>query len=410
MGAPFRVSSLRAPRPLHPLRYRIVLVILILFFIQQQRLFFIYRKALSMKYSPTVFECKFGRTASRLWRPADEDSQLQNELLASRESWQVLGSGWEGSTFIYNDVVIKTFTPGRSPFRNCALCQPGMKWPTEIPASLSFGNLLASDIVNTSFQGEQSSGFLPVKAYFLAAASPNSIPEWHLVTPLLREGNLEKLANKLHDNGRPKGFSALDIQYRPTFNRLLRTLEGMHLAGFCHDDIKPSNIFVQDGTHWVLGDLGNVRHISHPYHSSRIWSDNKQLHDCRANDVVRALKSYLQFLRSASNDTDAFDVAFLKGSGPPSALFWTTMVDSVSVTAEGLHARSAAQPVSTVRMLDALRLATLSTQRHSLSAFFLSKRHQLEKQVKQALRTSLSEDLARVLSLTWIVGVPESHC
>lgn len=406
MGAPFKVLNFRTRRPLHSLRYRFILVVLILCLVQQQRLFFIYRKALAAKYSPTIFDTKFGRIESRL-PSVDKNLNLQKDLIENRSSWQVLGSGWEGTTFTYKDVVIKTFTPGTSPFRNCALGEPHSKWPTEIPASLYFGNLMASGIANTS---SSQSGFLPVEAHFLAPATPGSDPEWHLVTPFLPEGNLKTLSKKLRKTHDSKMSAELDIVYRPAFHRLLRTLDSMHRAGFCHDDIKPDNIFVRDDAHWVLGDLGNVRHVSHPYHSSRLWVNNKQLDDCRANDAVRALKSYLSFLRSASNDKAAFDAEFFERRVPFSKLFWSTITDSLTLTAENLHTRSSADSLSTASVLNAPDTSSFPVSHSGAPLMSMFRKHQLEKEVKRALRMSLSEGLSRTIGMTRIFGVPEIPC
>jgi hypothetical protein len=408
MGAPFGIPRLRLSRPSYSLRYRIIVAIFILVLVQQQRLFFIYRDALAAKYSPTIFDAKFGRVESRL-PSVDKNSNLRTELLENRGSWQELGSGWEGSTFTYNDVVIKTFTPRRSPFRNCALCEPHSKWPTEIPASLYFGNLMASGITNTS-SGETTSAFLPVMAHFLAATEPGSAPEWHLVTPFLPEGNLRKLSKKIHGTQNARSSRALDAEYRPAFNRLLRTLDGMHRSGFCHDDIKPDNIFIRDEAHWVLGDLGNVRHVSNRYHSSRIWSNNKQLPDCRANDALRALKSYMKFLRSASNDRSSFDAEFFERRVPFSKLFWSTISDPLTMTAEDLHARSSANEFFPTLTPDGLGTSSSPAPQSGFALVSCLRKYRLEKEVQGVLRISLSEGLSRVFGLTWIFGVPAIPC
>lgn len=82
-------------------------------------------------------------------------------------------------------------------------------------------------------------------------------------------------------------------------------------------------------THWLLADLGNARQTNHSYHSSLLWAhDNGQNADCRVNDVVRLLKSYLLFVRSAvraGDSRNAFDGAFLAASTPWSRLYWYTI-------------------------------------------------------------------------------------
>src|SRR5690606_12814930 len=99
----------------------------------------------------------------------------------------------------------------------------------------------------------------------------------------------------------------------------------------CHDDVKTDNIFISPssstanstGPQWLLGDLGNARHPSHPYHSSYLWAPlNSQLPDCRANDVFRLLKSYATFLRRSVSDAHAFDRVFFEGTEAWSCLYW----------------------------------------------------------------------------------------
>lgn len=137
----------------------------------------------------------------------------------------------------------------------------------------------------------------------------------------------------------------VDVRYRPSFNRLLKALSTMHSEHeLCHDDIKMDNIFVTDSAqpsgntsstpseneaHWLLADLGNARQPNHSYHSSLLWAhDNGQNTDCRVNDVVRLLKSYLLFLQAAVTAGDsgnAFNGAFLAASAPWSRLYWYTI-------------------------------------------------------------------------------------
>lgn len=186
-------------------------------------------------------------------------------------------------------------------------------------------------------------GFLPVKAYFKAPPSYTGVPEWHLVTPLLKGGNLNKLAKKLSRNLKGKSIKEIDTQYRPALEDLLINMERLHEAKYCHSDIKPAKVFVEDDTNWLLGDLGNLRHLSHPYHSSRLWLDNKQLKDYRANDVMRVLKSYLQFIKAASQHREQFDETFFQDMEPLSRLFWTASADAERMSAARLRELSQAE-------------------------------------------------------------------
>ncbi|KAF3046198.1 hypothetical protein E8E11_008300 [Didymella keratinophila] len=214
----------------------------------------------------------------------------------------MLGHGWDGETFVYQNSVIKTITPVRSPFRNCAPGTSGEMWPTEIPASLYFGGTEENAI---TAQG----GFLQVKAYFMAASSDIQA-EWHLITPLLKGESLKDLTARLRDECMT--YREIDVRHRPAFKGLLDSLEILHKAGFCHDDIKPGNVFVADNSHWILGDLGNLRHNSHPYHSSQLWKVNNQLPDCRPNDNIRALRTYIHFVRDSAADADALNIHFFE--------------------------------------------------------------------------------------------------
>ncbi|KAF2005520.1 hypothetical protein P154DRAFT_530717 [Amniculicola lignicola CBS 123094] len=205
---------------------------------------------------------------------------------------------------------------------------------------------ISDPIINTT------SGFLPLQSYFQtpSPSSYNEAPTWHLVTPLVKDDTLVHLAH-LHEQQTNHTFREPDALYRPAFNTLLQSLTTLHAAGFCHDDIKPANIFVSTPRSWILGDLGNVRHLSHPYHTSRIWrSDSAQLADCRANDAVRLLKTYLQFIRQASSTSKGeggigeFDVMFYEGREPLSILYWWSMSDTQSISAEELRIRSLVEP------------------------------------------------------------------
>ncbi|KAH7338526.1 hypothetical protein BKA66DRAFT_577390 [Pyrenochaeta sp. MPI-SDFR-AT-0127] len=409
MGRPFLPSIPHTSRSLHNFRYRVAFVLLFLAIFQQQHLFHIHRQSLAAKYSSTQFSSSTEGLHPGIWRPDDEDSQFQDDLIANRASWTVLGEGWEGKVYTYRDTVIKTFTPGRSPFRNCAPGVPGQKWPTEIPASLLLGGICKHVYIDGSKcplnTSTTTKGFLPVKAYFTAPSSPLDSPRWYLATPRLKGGNLFNLAHKMSEGARAQNFREVDSLYRPAFNRLLGSIESLHNAGYCHDDIKPANIFVQDDTHWKLGDLGNLRHISHPYHISRLWRDNKQLDDCRANDVVRVLKSYLKFVQSSVYNKDQFNAAFYEGKEPISRLFWWTLANSPELSAAELHQRSLIEYPESSPSDDYLTFP-LGTPRRTLANVF-SRRLALSREVDHALITRMGEKLARWWAMTWLYGVPD---
>ena len=393
MGRPFGVSI--PQRSFYHLRYRIVLVLFIFVLFEQHHFFFIYRGALAAKYASTEFTPSFKREHSQPWVPDEESAHFQDRLVANRAAWTTLGEGWEGKTFVYQDSVIKTFTPGRSPFRNCAPGTTKEKWPTEIPASLYFGG---SEHNATPSYG----GFLPVKASFMATSSTRHA-EWHLVTPLLESGSLENLIMKVRRQG--KLYRDIDTQYRPAFERLLRTLQKLHEAGYCHDDVKPGNIFVTDDAHWVLGDLGNLRHISHPYHSSLLWKENKQLSDCRANDAIRTLKSYMSFVRDSAIDTDAFNADFFETREPLSRLFWSAAANSLHLSAVELRVNSTID-YPQLHVEDMLSGSLLAPSRSHPWLSLFSQRWSRHYAVNQSLQTRIGEKRARRWALTWIFGVP----
>ncbi|KAI1513288.1 SPS1, serine threonine protein kinase [Pyrenophora tritici-repentis] len=400
MGHPIFNSIPHTARYMYHLPCRVSLVFLILALLQQQHLFFTSRHSLSAKYSATNFQSPNHGPYHRYWEPENERLQFQEELVANRAAWKVLGEGWEGKVFAYKDSVIKTFTPGRSPFRNCA---PNMatKWPTEIPASLRFGGISTEDDTNTTYHG-----FLPVKAHFVASSSPGAPAEWHLVTPLLDGGSLGTLAEHLYSRERPKSHREMDAIFRPAFNRLLTSMSTLHDAGYCHDDIKPSNIFIQDESHWMIGDLGNVREVFHPYHSSRIWTDNGQMGDCRANDAVRALKTYLKFIQSSIADDNEFNVAILGGHEPMSRLFWRTLADARYISAAELHKRSIVEyPEAFSRTVDN-RIA--KSARHASLTGLFSRRLATKLAVDHALMTRIDERSARWWGMVWLFGLPDA--
>jgi hypothetical protein len=392
-------------RTFYSLRWRLTFVLVITAFCHQQHLFFVSRESLAAKYSSTQFEASSQELHPRFERPDDEDAEFLDELIANRGAWKVLGEGWEGKVFAYKDSVIKTFTPGRSPFRNCALGATNEKWPTEIAASLRWGGT-AHDLNNGDNTKSTSGGFLPVQGYFKASPSPAGVPEWHLVTPLLQGGNLNKLSKRLSRDTRRRSIREIDTQYRPAFERLLNNLHHLHEARYCHDDIKPANIFVENDTNWLLGDLGNLRHASHPYHSSRLWLDNKQLNDCRANDIMRALKSYMQFIRAASREQHRFDSGFFQGKEPLSRLFWSASVDASKMSAAKLLKLSS---VEYAQRAPALQTNEQSFDFTRVDSGLLFQESRLRKAVNHALETRIGEKMTRWWAMTGLFGIPDNE-
>ncbi|KAJ4991721.1 hypothetical protein SVAN01_02836 [Stagonosporopsis vannaccii] len=390
MGRPF---SFPVPqRSLSYLRYRLALVLVGFILFEQHHLFFKYQEALAAKYSPTKFP---PLTEQQSWAFDEESVHYQDQLVANRAAWRPLREGWEGKTFIYQGSVIKTFTPGRSPFRNCAPGTANELWPTELPASLYFGG---------SGQSNASShdGFLPVKALFMTASS-NTQAEWHLVTPLAKGGSLQDLTIKMRE--RKQTYRDIDGQYRSAFTGLLDSLQVLHGAGYCHDDVKPGNILIADDAHWILGDLGNLRHVTHPYHTSLLWKENKQLPDCRKNDVFRALKSYVQFVRAAAVDAGTFDAEFYEKREPLSRLFWSVAVGVAHFDVEELRARAAAIGNPWVDDIDTVHNAALAATQNFAWLNMFSRRSALHFAVNQELQTRLGEKTARWWALTWFFGV-----
>ncbi|KAH7087437.1 hypothetical protein FB567DRAFT_345838 [Paraphoma chrysanthemicola] len=412
MGRPFLTSIPHKARRLHHFRYRVALITFLAIFSYQQYLFHIYRQALAEKYSSTEFGTTDCSSCQQNWS-LETDTNFQLDLLRNRDKWTVLGEGWEGKVFLYGDYVIKTFTPGRSPLRNCA---PGLSdtWPTEIAASQWFnpcylqpddqnrnqsrGNSIVEPAIGTALNG-----LVPVKAYFRAPTPHSAIPEWHLVTHFVKDGSLTSLSRTIGQNCGTRTYQQLDAEYRTIFESMVNNLGKLHQAGFCHDDIKPGNIFV-NGSNWLLGDLGNLRHVAHPYHFSRIWRENEQLEDCRANDIMRALKSYIQFIRDSAADSSDFDEDFIAGQEPIPRLFRsaTRTVNELSATE--------LQHLSHIFNAKHVDIPLTSGEIHkrrqrNTSRFFLGRLAQ-KVAVDRAIRTRIGEKLARFYAITWLFGVP----
>lgn len=323
---------------------RLICLILALGGLQLYLLHHEYSSALAAKYSPTVFTRLPLRDDDVLgsirWHVDANEQKDREQLLSSRDQWKRLGSGCEGDTFSFNNSVIKVFKPLRSPLRNCVPNTASkLRWPSEIPVSLLLGGRSDQRDGGILYRAD----FLPVYDYFLLPTRDGTHREWYLVTPLVKTGTLEHLAKRLRNQNSSQTAGDIDARYRPSFNRLLKALNIMHSQNLCHDDIKMDNVFVTDSAqpsgntssqseeeaHWLLADLGNTRQANHSYHSSLLWAhDNRQNADCRTNDVVRLLKSYLLFLQAAVGDGDpgsAFNRVFLTASESWSRLYWYTI-------------------------------------------------------------------------------------
>ncbi|THY40197.1 hypothetical protein D6C98_09724, partial [Aureobasidium pullulans] len=242
-----------------------------------------------------------------------------------------LSSGFEGAISIYNDtrtgqnVAIKSFYVDRSPLRDtlpdAAVTIFGeTRWPTELQFMLLHANQL-----HTERKEPTNNGLVNVKDYFIV--DDGGSKQWQLVTKFYQYGTLRNAGPKiarLLDLAPNLTTSHLDDIFRSSFEGVLQTLTRIHAQGFCHDDIKPANIFISDDpNHWLLGDFGNVRETSHPYHDSKIWKRQNQWRDCRKNDIRRLIMVYLSFLRSFHHtDTFVFDGEFLKGTQGWARLYW----------------------------------------------------------------------------------------
>lgn len=238
------------------------------------------------------------------------------------------------------------------------------------------------------------------------AASSTSEAEWHLVTPLSIGGSLQNLAAKIRKQ--QKTYREIDAHYRTAFNGLLGSLQILHEAGYCHDDIKPGNVFVASDRHWILGDLGNLRHVSHPYHTSLIWKENRQLPDCRDNDVFRALKTYLRFVRDAAIDVSIYNSNFFEGQESLSRLYWSVASDVTRFNSEELRTRSAA--------FESAKDGNNTVEKGAVAAGLdfawvsnISRRSALTRAVDRALQTRMGEKMARWWALTWLFGVPVTN-
>lgn len=397
--------------------------------------FHVYRHALLVKYLPTDFPRlttdEQAALASPRWQWADYDSldgrsvdepYSRRKVLSYKHEWSRLGGGWEGDTYKYGDNVIKVYKQHTAPFRNCIPgWVPELRWPTEISASVVLGGVSGGEVDTAD------AAFVPVTDYFLSPPIGETPPQWHFVTPLLRNGDAEGLSERLRADENAYTARELDTVFRPSMESILLALDRMHSSyDLCHDDLKIDNIFLgsktaladeklnpNETTHWMLGDLGNARHIAHPYHSSVLWLRLRHnVQDCRANDVFRLLKVYMEFLRRAVADTDKFDREFFEGSEPWSRLFWSVSDEIRSgapPTASTTRHRSVAElaPQSEAVQTVDRRPAGLSTL---MTRLIWGDRLLLSKATREAIKVSASEKVARIWGLVPLLGVPKQSC
>ncbi|PPJ61177.1 hypothetical protein CBER1_10293 [Cercospora berteroae] len=270
----------------------------------------------------------------------NEDLQTFPNSIDERYAFiKALASGKEGKAALYHDrtdgstVVVKIFysiSRNRLPpaivdtFANFTTM-----WPAEIEASMLLGTRSDSD-------------FVPVVDYFILQTPSGWF--WALVTPFIARVTLAHLAEDERTSTTNRTIDEIDALYRPTFDAMLNQLQGLHSMGYCHDDVKPDNIFVDHPHRWLLGDLGNVRHTDHPWHSTKSWIRQNQWSDCTVNDLRRAYKSYLWFLRHVGGGD--FDRQFWDGKKDWSRMYWRFMERWVSLANGGdkssLHYRAQA--------------------------------------------------------------------
>ncbi|KAM5356516.1 hypothetical protein ACJ41O_003162 [Fusarium nematophilum] len=383
---------------------------------------------LADKFSPTIFTHLTTQDKSVLsstrWKWEEPSKQgmgpaySRSHIWANRREWKRLGSGAEGDAFTYNGTVIKVYKSGRFPFRNCLPgAEPELRWPTEIGASLLLGGMVGGQV-------ERDENFLPVTDYFLPPQNEGGPPRWHFVTPFLPSGDLGKLAKHLRRSERVYTAHDLDALFRPSMERLLDGLDRMHNRyELCHDDIKPDNIFLSstkplsEGTdgmkNWILADLGNVREPTHIYHSSTRWSRANNLPDCRVNDVLRLVKTYLLFLRGAVDDVAAFDRQFFEGNEPWARLLWSV--------ADKIHRREFVSAVSVQTLSKTLdpSLEECDALPHGryppglwnpFKRLFMSRQFVVAQGVSHELRVSTPDKVARIWGMTWLFGVPVGSC
>lgn len=383
------------------------------------------RSALRAKYSPTTYDFLTADQRSRLlgdrwrWNEAEtvEDpvtAYSRHRLLQHRHEWRDLALNSDEETFMYEGVVVTIYTSEIGSLRDC-MPYSSVRWPTAIAASLVLGD--SADRVHF----EESNDVIPVVDYFLAPSADGTGQNWFLVTPVMSAGNLGHLAKQLRQSEHKRTAQDLDSIFRPSFEHILTTIHDMHTVnGLCHDIIKPDNIFVaaetaapNSSTPWLLSGMSNVREVDHPYHRSSIWT-RSQLSDCRANDVVQLVKTYMWFLSRAVDNNADFNDQFLTGETAWSRLFWATWYDMQQkqpITASRLLARS-----------QSLDFVADSPSRPSSFGLWpvelrdpvywslMGREKTLARAVKNKLSFGASDSSARLWGLTSILGMPETSC
>ncbi|KAF1815286.1 hypothetical protein P152DRAFT_181096 [Eremomyces bilateralis CBS 781.70] len=305
-----------------------------------------------LKWLPTSFESLHENLENlalphpfRFWSGGEDGLDVDGRYLFQKN----LAAGQEGSIGLYWDketdetVAIKTFTSRhRNPIpleiqeRFMTATAQISHWPTEIEAGLLLSHLYRSsppDIIDGS--SPAAVPFTTPRDYFVIEYPyryPAKSPVWHMVTSYLPSGSLKQFMRTARSRDRSMSISEYERLLRSTvFKDLFSNLQWLHDTGYCHNDIKPSNIFVEAGfsededipSRLLLGDLGNVREIDHPYYRSTIWGpERNQWVDCIANDVRRLLKSYLFYLRETV-DRDWFDFELYAEREEWSRLYWS---------------------------------------------------------------------------------------
>ncbi|KAI6778593.1 uncharacterized protein J7T54_003372 [Emericellopsis cladophorae] len=397
------------------------------------------RWELSIKYSPTQFTRLSVEEQIRLADPqwqsnestelapyqdsTDKSAYSRAALLNDGLQWTKLGGGFEGETFRYRDVVIKVYRERHTPLRNCMLGrEPEQRWPTEVAASLIMGGMRGRGETI-----EDDASFLPVIDYFLAsppAKDQLQSRKWHFVTEFQANGNLGKLGQRLRESESVYTARDLDTIFRPSLNRVLQALEDMHANhDLCHDDLKMDNIFLgnrhnaterlppTEATHWLLADLGNAREREHAYHATTIWR-SRNLMDCRANDVVRLMKTYLEFLRMSVDDLERFDAELFEAAEPWSRLSWSVLDGSQQqyrTTAGSVLNRSLEDFMPTNAPLAGAPRQPFSFH-NPLARLFAGRRWALSSATQRILEVQARERSARVWGMASVFGVPYPSC